>query len=197
MSVKEVIKQVAILLQLNNLIDANLDDYENLDSQTKKDINIVVSCINEVLCDISTDYLMLETTETIDVKEGTFDLANLSKVFYKMISFVPLNEYKIEYNNLLVKDGKYKITYNYLPEIVGLDDDIVYDNRLTIYGLCYGVAKEYCLVCGNYSESEMWESKFISAMQIAVRKSGTVFLKQRRWIWWTQNIKKLKLLKFA
>ena len=41
MSVKEVIKQVAILLQLNNLIDANLDDYENLDSQTKKDINIV------------------------------------------------------------------------------------------------------------------------------------------------------------
>ncbi|MGN1222383.1 MAG: hypothetical protein ACI4TT_04040 [Christensenellales bacterium] len=182
MSVKEVIKQVAILLQLNNLIDANLDDYENLDSQTKKDINIVVSCINEVLCDISTDYLMLETTETIEVKEGTFDLANLSKVFYKMISFVPLNEYKIEYNNLLVKDGKYKITYNYLPEIVGLDDNIVYDNRSTIYGLCYGVAKEYCLVCGNYSESEMWESKFISAMQIAVRKSGTVFLKQRRWI---------------
>ena len=182
MSVKEIIKQVAILLQLNDLIDANLDDYENLDSQLKKDINVVISCINEVLCDIATDHLLLEATEEIEVIDEMFDLSKLQKVFYKLVKFYDYNAYKIEFNNLITKSGKYKITYNYLPEIVNIDDQINYDSRLTIYAICYGVAKEYCLVCGNYGESEMWESKFNNAMQVAVRKSGCVSLKPRRWI---------------
>lgn len=182
MSVKEVIKQVAIMLQLYNLIDANLDEFNNLDDQTKRDINVIVSCINEVLCDISTDYLLLETTEDINVENEIFDLSNLQKVFYKVVKFDNTTEYKITYNNLQTKNGKHIITYNYLPEIVNLNSEINYDSRLTLYGLCYGVAKEYCLVCGNYAESEMWESKFNNAMQIAKRKSGSVSLKSRRWI---------------
>lgn len=182
MTVKQIVKQVAVLLQLNDLIDANLDDYQNLDSQLKKDINIIVSCVNEVLCDIATDYLLLENTEEIKVTDGIFDLSKLHKIFYKLVKFYDYNAYQIQYNSLLTKDGTYKITYNYLPEIVNLDDSVCYDARLTLYSICYGVAKEYCLVCGNYGESEMWESKFNNAMQIACRKSGCVTLKPRRWI---------------
>lgn len=182
MSVKEVIKQVAIMLQLYDVIDADLDNYDNLNEQTKRDINIIVSCINEVLCDISTDYLLLETTETIKVVDGSFDLANLKEVFYKLVKFESNHAYSITYNSLQTKDGVYKMTYNYLPNIVKLSDNITYDNRLTIYGLSYGVAKEYCLVCGNYAESEMWESKFVNAMQIACRKPCSVNLAKRRWL---------------
>ena len=60
MKVKDVIKQVAIFLGLTNVMDANLDNFDNLDLQTKKDINLILSSVNEVLCDIATDYLFLQ-----------------------------------------------------------------------------------------------------------------------------------------
>lgn len=182
MSVKEVLKQVAMFLQLNNLIDANLDDFENLDDQTKRDANILVSSVNEVLCDISTEYMPLVATESITVLDGSFDVENLSKDFYKVAKFGNNDSYKINLNNILAKDGIYDLTYSYLPEVVGLDDKIVFDKRLTKFALSYGVAKEYCLICGNYAEAEMWESKFKNAMLGTTKSAGVASLKHRRWI---------------
>jgi hypothetical protein len=183
MEIKDVIKQTATILQLSNVVDANLDNFNNLDAQTKKDVNLLISCINEVLCDIATDYLPLKTTEQIVVSDGEFDLATLSKTFHKVVSIDTSNSYKIEHDCLKIKDGTYQIEYSYLPSIYELQDEITdFDSRLTIHALCFGVAGEFCIVSGNYAESEMWNSRFESAMQVAKRSLKIGELSKRRWI---------------
>lgn len=193
MKIKDVIKQVAIFLGLTNVMNANLDDFDNLDSQTKKDINLILSSINEVLCDIATDYLFLSHKEEIEVSGGSFSFSNLSKTFYKFESIDTEKDYKIDFETLVIEDGTYTIEYQYLPEIYELDDTISGFGRLTIYALCYGVAEEFCLISGNYAESEMWHSKFENAMLVAKKPENIEVrtLKQRRWIWKKLGIQKL------
>lgn len=193
MKINDVIKQVANMLQLTNVASANLTIFENLDSQTQKDINLLVSCINEVLCDIATDHLPLKAIENITVSNGQFSLNSLSNTFHKLISINTSKNYSIELETLKIENGTYQLTYAYLPEEYDIDDTITdCDKRLTLYALCFGVAAEYCLILGNYSESEMWNSRFESAMQIAKRNSKMPKLKERRWIWKKLNILKLQ-----
>jgi hypothetical protein len=179
MKVKKIIEQVATLLQLQNVSDANLDDSASFDDQTRRDVNLIVSSLNEVLSDIATDYLPQTETEKIDVQNGEFDLDNLSKPFYKLIKFD--GEYVLKLNKLQAKSGVHIITYSHLPNIVELDDEFSCDSRLTIQAISYGIAKEYCLICGSYDESALWESKFKNAMQVAIKKQSVVELKHRRW----------------
>ena len=243
MKIKDVIKMVANLLQLGNVADADLDDFANLDEQTKKDINLIISCINMVLCDIATDYMPLKTAEQILVSDGCFNLKTLSKDFHKLISIDTIEKYIVENEVLKIKDGSYAINYSYLPKIYGIDqnseassedqnegennsqtgdsgtigdnysvgggaleyvitddgegyysdsnsnsdeqvNDTIddFDSRLTIYALSFGVASEFCLISGNYSESEMWNSKFQNAMSVCTRQIGVPSLKTRRWL---------------
>jgi hypothetical protein len=183
MKINDVIKEVANMLQLTNVSGASLTNIESLEVQTQKDINLLLSCINEVLCDIATDHLPLKATDQITVTENQFSLNLLSNSFHKLISINTSKDYSIRQEILKIENGTYQLTYNYLPEIYQIGDTITdCDKRLTIYALSFGVAAEYCLISGNYSESEMWNSRFDSAMQIAKRNSKMPKLKERRWI---------------
>ncbi|HAJ77702.1 MAG TPA: hypothetical protein DCO89_01360 [Clostridiales bacterium] len=183
MKINDVIKEVAIMLQLSNVSSAYLSNFENLDTQTQRDVNLLLSCANEVLSDIATDHLPLKFAEEITVTSGQFNLSGLSKTFHKLISIETAEDYSIELDTLKIKSGKYKITYNFLPEIYEIGDTIAdCDIRITSYALGFGIAAEYCLICGNYSESEMWNSRFESAVQIARRSAKMPKLKERRWI---------------
>ena len=183
MKINDIIKEVAVMLQLSNVSSANLSNFENLDTQTQKDINLLLSCANEVLSDIATDHLPLKYTEEINVSGGEYALSGLSKTFHKLISVSTTEDYFIELDTLKIKSGTYKITYSFLPEIYEIGDTISdCDKKVTSYALCFGIAAEYCLICGNYSESEMWNSRFDSAIQIAKRSAKMPMLKGRRWI---------------
>lgn len=182
MEINDVIKEVANMLQLSNVYNANFDA-DSFDAQTQRDINLIISCINEVLCDIATDYLPLKKTEIINVSDGVYQLSNLSNTFHKLISVNTKKPYTVKSENLIIESGTYELTYSFLPEIFEFGDTIEdFDTRLTLYALCFGVAAEYCLISGNYNESEMWNSRFENAMQIARRKIGLAKLKERRWI---------------
>ena len=183
MEINDVIKQVATYLQMSNVSSANFSNIQNLDAQTLKDINLILSSVNEVLCDISTDYLPLKTKEQITVSNGSYSLSSLTKDFHKVLSISPCKNYKIRQDVLYIDSGVYDVEYLYLPEVYELGDTITdFDHRLTIYALSFGVAAEYCLICGNYGESEMWNSKFENAMQVAKRKPSVVEVKGRKWL---------------
>ena len=183
MKVNDIIKQVATYLQLTNVVGADLSDFENLDAQTKKDINLIVSSMNEVLSDVATDYLPLCHTETIEVENGSFDLNTLEKAFYKLIKVKTNKPYHIDFETLKIDNGIYQVDYMYLPELYEIGDEILeFDSRLTLFALCFGVAGEFCLISGNYSESELWNSKYENAMQVAISQKKIFSLKERRWI---------------
>lgn len=187
MEVNKVIKQVATLLQLTNVINANFDDFENADSQTKKDVNLILSSINEVLSDVATEFIPLKTSENITVSGGAFDLTTLSNTFYKLAKVHTNKKYSVDFETLIIENGSYKLDYFYLPEEYELDDDIEeFDSRLTVYNLAFGVAAEFCAISGNYSEAEMWNSKFVSAMENC-KKRRVASLKSRRWLWKKQS----------
>ena len=188
MEIKDVIKEVATLLGLSNVSGANLDA-DSFDSQTQKDINLIISSTNEVLCEVATDFLPLKTKETVTVANGCFDLTTLTHDFHKLVEVDTSESYYVLRENLYIKDGTYDVTYTYLPEIYELNDEIEdIDLRLTLFALSYGVAAEYCLISGNYSESELWASRFNDAMRVATRNTKIPKLKERRWIWKNQNI---------
>ena len=182
MKTTDVIKQVATLLQLGNVLNANFKELNQQDSQTKKDINLILSCINEVLCDVATDFLPIKKTVQIQVENNSFDLSSLPN-FHKLIKVFTTNQYSVNLETLSIPSGSYKITYQKLPDECALDGQISdFLPNLTIYALSYGVASQYCTISGNYSEAEMWHNKFADAMQVATRKSFLPQLKQRRWL---------------
>src|SRR5574344_1592214 len=180
MIVKDIIKQVAVLLDEQNIINANLDDFENLDSQTQKNINLIISCLNEVVSDLASDYLLCKATENINVENGEFDLQTLSNSFYKVCDFD--DKFKIVKDTLFASKGVHTLTYYYLPEVLTLQDQFsCFDSRLTLYAISYGVSAEFCLVTCNYSESEMWQDKFEKSVRTLLRNPKIVKLCNRRW----------------
>ena len=182
MNVNDVIKQVATYLQLTNVMSADLTS-ESLDPQTQKDVNLIVSSINQVLSDIATEYVPLIASEEIEVQNCEFDLTTLSNAFHKLISVQTSKEYSLNFETLKIANGTYTIEYSYLPQIVKTGDEIDgFDTKLTVFSLSYGVAAEFCTISGNYSEAEMWNSKFENAMEAVAKPHRTFELKKRRWL---------------
>lgn len=182
MKVNDVIKQVATYLQLANVMSADLTS-ESLDSQTQKDVNLILSSVNEVLSEIATEYLPLIANEEVTIQNGEFDLTTLSKPFHKLVKVRTTKKYAVDFETLKIENGTYKLEYCFLPEIAEIGDDIVgFDTKLTTYSLSFGVAAEFCMISGNYSEAEMWSSKFENAMQAISKPHKTFMLKKRRWL---------------
>ena len=63
------------------------------------------------------------------------------------------------------KAGKVSVVYEYVPE--ERTDTDLFDYEKTPYGktvFCYGIAAEYCLIAGRFSEAANWESRFKNAV---------------------------------
>lgn len=179
MNLKQVILQVATILKLSNITQSKIDDFDSIDSVTQKDVNLIVSSANEVINEIATEYLPLVTTQTITVSKGVFDLQTLSKPLFKIIKLSG-GVFRRELDKIYLSDGQYQITYSYLPQQVSLDAPEIQLQNISIYALSYGVAREYCIISGNYSEAELWDSKFKEVMKLSKQKSVAT-LKVRRW----------------
>lgn len=183
MNVDNVIKEVATLLQLTDVVNADLSNFESLGVQTQKDVNLILSSMNEVLSNVATEHLPLKANETIIVTQNAFDLNELSKQFFKLIRVKTQKAYNVDFETLKIENGTYEVEYLYLPEEYQLGDDITeFSKALTVYSLAYGVAGEYCLVGGNYSEAELWNSKFLNAISKFSKPHKTFSLKSRRWL---------------
>ena len=185
MEVKNLVKEVANFLQLSNVLAVDLDDETELagmDDLTKRDVNLIVSCLNQTLTTIATEYVELLTSENITVQNGQFNLDDLEKKCYKIKKVGNFEKFEIVGNKLKLDDGNYDIIYSYFPEELELDDEFDFYENLSKYAICYGICSEYCLILGDFSQSETWESKFENAMEMAKSQLKVVSIKSRRWL---------------
>ena len=184
MQVKDLVKEVANFLQLTNVLDVDFDDSEEMaaiDSVIQRDIDLIVKCLNQVLTRIATEEIELLKIETINVSNGQFDLDGLDEQFCKIKRLGDNKKFKVVGTKLIAEDGEYELLYSYIPEEIDFDDDIEIYQNLSKYVLIYGICSEFLMIMGDFSQSEIYESKFEVAIESVKRDLKVVNPKQRRW----------------
>lgn len=175
MTVRDVLKDVARMVGDEELYDTLNAETENNLAATELKTKIMLKCFNDVLFETAIDYLPLETEEGI----------TLGRVEYKSLSKTPIKIKKVVRGKESVKfflgcdyfetetfssDNSGCVIYEYLPVERSIDDLFEYDKTaMGKTGFCYGVAAEYCLISGRFSEAENWESRFKNAIVCAAK----------------------------
>ena len=92
---------------------------------------------------------------------------------------VPVREY---FDRILVpKKGRYEVEYSYMPQSVGLDDEIPYTERLGARAIGYGTACEYCIISGMTDDAVLWDKRYKDALHLAETGKTDKRVKPRRW----------------
>ncbi len=188
MSVKDIIKLVAIYLQQEDILELSEMGGEVTEPTdlTEKNLELLTRCLNLVYDEVATDYLPLKTVEELTVTDGVIELDTLTKRLINVIRLTDVNDcsvrYKLYPTSIETSTGNVNLEYSYMPDSVTIDDDIEsFSGKLTKRIIAYGVASEYCLISGLYDEASLWEKRFKDALLIASRKKSDVTVKARRW----------------
>lgn len=187
---KEIIKNTLMLLGREN----ELDEVEHLEesayqSSTKKIVTSLIKITNLVLSDITRDIAKLagEVTLTSD---------NECQIYYKDIGkkvtgikSIAINRFPVTFNLYpeYIKVGRpnttYQISYFYENEPCrAITDSINLPISITPSAVSYGVAAEYCSINLLYDECNMWEQKFVRAMENIRDKCG----ERKVFRWWAK-----------
>lgn len=163
--------------------DSDTTDSEEVVSKIVK----LLKCLNLVYQDLTRDYLPLETVEEITFTDGKFEYKNLSLVVRDIIKIE--DEYGFGHSfkcfpTFVQADvTKAKITYTYEPEDLVLFDEInAFAGKLSERILAYGVAMEYFFLSSLSDEATVWENRYISSLENALRKKSNIIMPKRRWI---------------
>lgn len=163
--------------------DASTTDSEEVISKIAK----LLKCLNLVYQDLTRDYLPLETVEDISFTDGKFEYKNLSLVVRDIIKIEDKygfgHSFKCFPTFVQADVVDAKITYTYEPQDLVLFDEInVFAGKLSERILAYGVAMEYFFLSSLSDEAAVWENRYISSLENALRKKSNIIMPKRRWI---------------
>lgn len=189
MTIKGILKTACVFLQKEDLLEVlELDGTEESTEAQQKEINHLLRCLNLVLSEISTDYIPILKTEKVYCSNGIVEISNLSKKVldvYKIENKFNLTQpFKAFSDRVETSPGDLKITYSYEPDKLesltnSLDE---FSQKLSERIVAYGVAMEYCFICGLHDDASIWEKRFKDGLIIAARKKSEIRLPKRRWI---------------
>ncbi|MBE5745764.1 MAG: hypothetical protein E7359_00540 [Clostridiales bacterium] len=197
MKLREVIKLSSIMLNIDEVLNGDKiydESYDLIDEKSintsnsveERNLNLLVKCFNLVYTELATDYFPLITMETIKIENGSFNLNNLSNIFYKIVK-IECNDNLVDkfdiYDNILyLKNGEYKIVYAYTPVKVSLNSELnTFNGKISDRVFAYGLNKEYCFISGLYSEAESYRTKFEECLKSASVLKHSIKLPKRRW----------------
>ena len=198
MQVDEILKLSAIFIGEEEVSNMNLlnsittympmdEDvlYADDEALVKKS-DMLLKCLNLVIEDIARDYLALLHEENIVFNDKKFEYANLSKVICDIIKLQAPNGLSIKFKtfptHIKADIKKAVITYSYLPEELTYHQAFdFFDNKLTPRIIAYGVAMEYLFLNSLSDEAAIWENRFLTSLQNALRKKHNVTLPRRGW----------------
>jgi hypothetical protein len=188
MEIVNIIKNACVFLQKDELIDTTElgGDSTSTEAQ-KKELNMLLRCLNLVYNQIATDYIPLIKTEKITPINGEILFSDLDK---KILDIKRIQDkfgirvnYKLYPDKILTINGEVEITYSYEPEeITSLEMDMEsFSEKLTERVMAYGVAMEYSFISGLHDDASIWETRFKDGLLIAARKKSESRLPNRRW----------------
>ncbi len=186
MRVDNIVKQVASLLAKEDLSEY-LEGGTSVDiSQTKRDKQLIIDCLNNLLCELCGTLVKLKAEEEMESKDKRIYYKDFPQRLLGILSVTDLKGNKVKFDLFptyirLYDDKKVNVLYNYLPQRVDYDDEItVGSTRVTEQILAYGTLAEYCLAVALYEEAVTWRQKFEKSLSNALynqsyRIKGRVF----------------------
>lgn len=190
MNAKNVLKIASLFVNLADEFSPIIDETEDtVDTQTQKEFEIFLKCLNLVYTEISTDYLPILEKQRVLVENGKVYLDDISESIKDIVSVkLASNEKNVKYtlfsNYIEVGAGGYvDIVYSIYPTALTLTSDIdSFGGKVSEKCLALGTASEYCYINGFYDEAEIWDNRFKDSLQIACRKKSEIILPKRRWL---------------
>jgi hypothetical protein len=139
-----------IITRASNELNVELSD---------DNITRLLGCFDMVYEELAVDYFPLTDEAGIPVKDEGF-------VFYDDFPKKPMrildvglmkkSSYRLMPDRIVIKDmangGYVKITYEYIPDLKGMDDDIEYPDFVRDT-LIFGVCSEYCMQEGLWEQA--------------------------------------------
>lgn len=186
MTVKDVLKTVAMLINREDILEFLNNGYSSNYNLVNEDVDVLINSYNIVADEIATEYFKLKTIEKQTVYNGVIKCSNLKRNPISIISVVNKKGDKIPCkilpSEILLDEQEAIIEYNYTPDTKGLDDVSDYSstpikNRV----IAYGVATEYLLIKGAFEEAFVWHEKYVDALKGSLVKSKIKKLKGRIW----------------
>ena len=188
MTVKDILKTVAVLINREEILEFLNNGYANNYSAINDDVNLLVTCYNIVAEEIATEYYKLKTIEKHISKNGVLKYSEFINNPISIISVKDKNDnsvtYKVMPSEILLNELEVFVEYCYTPQNKGLDEVSDYSstpikNRV----IAYGVATEYLLIKGAFEEAVLWHEKYVEALKGSLIKSKMKKIKGRVWRW--------------
>ena len=179
MKVIEVIKSACDFIGLEDIKTAI--EEEIITDQDQKVIDKLLKCFNLVQEEIATEFLPLSFKESITATER-INFISLQKNILKVLSVKKGKEnlsFKVYPDHVCFKGNATEITYNYLPEEVEINDDILYLVPIRIYS--YGIAREYFLFEGLADKAILFENRFRKSIETLIKKDDNIVMPVRKW----------------
>lgn len=193
-TMKELIETTATLLQREDILDEILEreeesiEPENLEPESR-DLKLLIEIANLVIREVAEEYSPTYAIEKVGSNTNSEILLSLfSKQFLKALWVKNANGDKETFNTYssFVKVSKpnrmFEVCYQYQPQKRSLDENIELSAETSTRVLAYGVASEFCLTELLFDEAIMWDTRFKSSIQNAIRKTKERKVAERRFI---------------
>lgn len=187
MTVKDILRSAILfsnkaeLLSLSTFCDES-QTLPTVDQQAE--IDLFVQCFNYVYKEIASTYFPLLEKEEIVFENNKFYFSNLSK---SLISIKKLYKGKRKVKFFLYPDHIFAetdsatIVYASLPANFVIEDEVnLFGGRVLAQVMAYGVAREYAIILGNYSDADVWEARFKTALETSFSGRKVAVLPKRR-----------------
>lgn len=185
-----IVKDVLILSsQLLDKIEL-VNYYQNNSSENSPDVYLeasaLLSCYNLVVNEIATNYYRLKTCEDFEISTDILDYNILQKHPLAIEKITDENGKKISVEilptKLVTPIKKGKIYYEYLPIKEELSSDFCFEfTPITSRAVALGIATEYLLIKGEYSEAENFNSRYKNALIGCLSPKTNKKIPARKW----------------
>ncbi len=80
------------------------------------------------------------------------------------------------------RSGKFNMCYARVPDVPGLEDEIVLPANISERTLAYGIAREYCTMLGDWDSASQWDTRYTQSLRAAACKTSELRMPARRWL---------------
>lgn len=162
MLVKNVILSALSLVGREDIARCLIGE-ESLGEEQSEALSALLHCYNAVEDELARLYFPLVDEQECEMKEGTLYFNVLPHAPVKILALFKegkKTKFRLYPQYLRGASGRAVVRYCYAPEKKELEDAAELTEPVSERMMSYGVAAEYCLICGSLECAEAWESKY-------------------------------------